>query len=733
MTKIKTFAGIILTFCLFLLASCGGGGGGGRAANTAVIPATTKVLDSGTTAKIASVSSDQATISFTKSTPQLETVTTGDIIVSGTSATVPEGMLRKVKEIQQNGDGSITVLTGPAALEEAVQNGEFSVSRKLRPGDIVSPGATAKTAAAEVSLGSFDVPINNVVLYDADGNTSTTGDQITANGYVRLDPSIDISGKIKDFKVERFNFTATGVETAQITINAAVPLPEFHKRILVKELDLGTQTIWIGSFPLVISINLSVYVGIDGSVSLGVSAGATQKATFTAGAKYENSAWSPIKEFSTEYGIVQPQLSAAASVKCYAGPELSLKFYGIAGPYANINGYLLLEANPLTTPWWEIWSGIEANAGVKVEIEGANVSWLFKNFNVNMRYDVNLLDYKESKARASTPYVSTPPPIIKYSISGTIHSGSNTGPALSGATVWIASQKVITSSTGAFSITGIPAGTYAFSVSKSGYVPYSNLAYYVGSNQTGRSFYLTPQILTYSISGTIRAVNNTGPALSGATVWIADKKVLTNSTGVFFIADISAGTYTFSVSKAGYDTYVNPAYYVGSNQASRDYYLTIANSSLVCPGNVSSSINGIQFNGPVSYKVGTVAANSLTWGTYYQNINYLPLGSYSGSLRARLWAVPYSFSGGRVNAYVLGTFIPNFTGTGAHSSDQLYVGSSSTPMTTNSITGQTSPPPTGMYCIVATIEEFNTLGGCSEPDGYCYDQWIQFSGAMGFL
>ena len=67
---------------------------------------------------------------------------------------------------------------------------------------------------------------------------------------------------------------------------------------------------------------------------------------------------------------------------------------------------------------------------------------------------------------------------------------SNSGPALSGATVSIAGLSSTSSLSGGFSINGIPAGKYAFSVSKLGYDTYTNPAYYVGSNQSGLSFYL---------------------------------------------------------------------------------------------------------------------------------------------------------------------------------------------------------------------------------------------------
>jgi len=168
---------------------------------------------------------------------------------------------------------------------------------------------------------------------------------------------------------------------------------------------------------------------------------------------------------------------------------------------------------------------------------------------------------------------------VTYSMSGTIHIGSNSGAVLSGATVSIAGLTATTSSTGTFSITGIPSGTYAFSVSKSGYDTYTNSAYYVGSNQTGLSFYLTQPTITYSMSGTIHVGSNSGAVLTGATVSIAGLTATTGSAGTFTITGISAGTYAFSVSKAGYDTYTNSAYYVGSDQTGLNFYLTPSGTS----------------------------------------------------------------------------------------------------------------------------------------------------------
>jgi len=54
-----------------------------------------------------------------------------------------------------------------------------------------------------------------------------------------------------------------------------------------------------------------------------------------------------------------------------------------------------------------------------------------------------------------------------------------------------------------------------------------------------------------------------------------------SNTGTFSITGIQAGTYTLVISQSGYDTYTNPAYYVGSNQTGKDFYLTP--TTVPCP------------------------------------------------------------------------------------------------------------------------------------------------------
>lgn len=483
MNSKKNWLKIFSFFLLMVLfASCSGGGGGGMDNTTiqtspAVIPSTTKVLDNSTVNNISSVSPDGAQITFSGTNSQIDSLEVGDVVASGSSSSTPSGLLRKVTSIDKTGNQIVANTTG-VTIEEAIQKGSWSITQSLNSNQVVKTVSVAKGVklAKSASLGKFDVSINNVVLYDNDGNTNSANDQIVANGSISIEPSYTFSGDIDNFKLEKLTFTNTTKETCSITLSSNASLANFSKNIEIAKYNLPTVTILVGSFPVVITPVLTVNVGLSGNVSVGISTGIVQEASYTNGLSYDsNNGWSKIKDQTKSFTFTPPTVTAAATAKCYAGPKLELLLYGSAGPYASANGYLELDANPSNNPWWQLYGGIEASAGVELVILSHLVA----------SYNANIFDERVLITQANGGF--TPP---SYSMSGTIHTYSNSGPVLSGATVSIAGKTVTTNSNGGFSITGIPSGTYAFSVSRFGWDTYTNPAYYVGSNQTGLSFYL---------------------------------------------------------------------------------------------------------------------------------------------------------------------------------------------------------------------------------------------------
>lgn len=133
-------------------------------------------------------------------------------------------------------------------------------------------------------------------------------------------------------------------------------------------------------------------------------------------------------------------------------------------------------------------------------------------------------------------------------VSGTVTK--STGGAIAGAMVSIAGKSATTGTTGTYSITAIPAGTYTMTVSASGYNTWSGSVTITAAGTATQNVSLTPVVTTGSVSGTVTKAD--GAALAGATVSIAGKTATTASNGTYSVTGIAAGTYTMTVSATGY-------------------------------------------------------------------------------------------------------------------------------------------------------------------------------------
>jgi len=276
------------------------------------------------------------------------------------------------------------------------------------------------------SLGKFTVSIDNVVFFDNDGNSSTKNDQILANGSITIEPSYTFSGVVDNFKLKQLTFSNTTKESCDINITSNATLANYSKSFEIAKYTMPTVTIWIGEFPLVVTPILTVNVGLSGNVSAGISAGITQDASFTNGLSFDsNSGWSLIKSQDKSFTFDPPAIFAAASAKCFAGPKIELLLYGAAGPYANADAYLELDANPANNPWWKLYGGLEANAGVELQI----LSHLVASYNANIFDERKLLAQASDSSQISpiiSQSVSSGPPGTAFPQSGSGFSPSST-------------------------------------------------------------------------------------------------------------------------------------------------------------------------------------------------------------------------------------------------------------------------------------------------------------------
>ena len=340
-----------------------------------VIPETTQVLTSETTQYLSSVSDDGRVFTFTQSTSSLDALARGDVIVGDASANAPYGFLRKVVAVSSVG-GQVIVETEAAVLEEAIESGSVHISQALAP-DQVQTSTELQGVALATSAGledEFYFELKDVVLYDDDGNSNTTDDQIRADGSIRLEPGFDLSLVVRHWRLEELSFTTSAVETAELEIKAEIDLLSVQEEKEIARYTLSPITVMVGPVPVVFVPVLTLHVGVDGSVHVGVKAGVTQEVTLIAGVRYAGRVWVPVSSFTNQFYWEPPTLSAGLELKGYVGAQLSLMLYGVVGPHTEIDAYLELEADIADDPWWTLYGGLEALVGVKIEVLGHSLA-----------------------------------------------------------------------------------------------------------------------------------------------------------------------------------------------------------------------------------------------------------------------------------------------------------------------------------------------------------------------
>jgi formylglycine-generating enzyme required for sulfatase activity len=328
-------------------------------------------LTEDSTSQLTSVSEDGSTYTFNTSTPELDQVDVGDVIIGGVSDASPYGFLRKVTAIDDSGS-DLVLTTEQGTIEEAYEQLTVNIEQVLVPENLASfssmPGITLISSPDRVNTGDFQFQLNSAVLYDQDGNLDTTGDQIVADGYLNFSPTYIFRLKVTGYHVDEIYFSHTESVQTGLTVTSKISLV-----VPITEMPLSPVPIVLGAFPipglpLVVTPVLQVMTGINGSVYAGVSSSVTQTSSFTAGLQYIRNTWNPFAFFTNEFTYNQPPFTSGVSFKAFVGPRLSFLLNGVAGPYTKVNLALKLDIKPLEDPWLSLRGGLEVPVGVSVQI-----------------------------------------------------------------------------------------------------------------------------------------------------------------------------------------------------------------------------------------------------------------------------------------------------------------------------------------------------------------------------
>jgi len=414
----------ILSMIVLLFSGCGGGGNPvipppPDELTETVIPDTTKVVEEETVQEIVSVTEDQSTIIFDKSTSQLEELTPGDVIVMGVTENTPEGLLRKVTNITKGGkDGSqVVVETEFASLEEAIEQGSFEFDITLEPEDIekgISYPKGVRLIEDKFETGySFSYELDKVLC----------NNHLIVDGELSFDYHILLNGTIGFFKLKTLEFKNTVESKVELDVTLTDSfsvgdlLGDNPKTIFT--IPFKKITVWVSYVPIVLKPQIDINVGLDGEIFAELTTGVTisqeDEGAYVAGVEFDDGIWKEIKNepvFSFEYR--EPSLSAEAKIKAYAGPQLELMLYGIAGPHCNIYGYLDFEADIWDDPWWELYAGLDVTAGLQLEI----ITKFWSAVYSSPEFDIINYRTPEPIAQADGPFESNDEQAVRDVING---------------------------------------------------------------------------------------------------------------------------------------------------------------------------------------------------------------------------------------------------------------------------------------------------------------------------
>jgi formylglycine-generating enzyme required for sulfatase activity len=362
-----------------------------RQALPPIIPDTTVILTELSTQHLLSVTAGGSIYTFSQMTPELALVDVGDVVVAGVTPNTPYGFLRLVTALNTPG-GQVVLTTVQATLEDAIEQGELHVSQSLSPDMVVGTNALPGVRLIQNPQleKSWHHQLVDVILFDADGFPSTTDDQVRANGSITLTLDFDFNLAVQNFSLQHLAFTTSVEENASLEITAAVFAAEIDKEVTLASHELGQITVPVGPVPVVIIPEVSLVVGLDGQVYVGISTSVAQRLNVSAGAHYRGGAWGVHESLETGFTYSPPDPTASMEMKGYLGPELALKLYGVAGPYARVQSFAQLQVDLFADPWWQLWGGLELPVGVKVEVLGDTLA----------DYDVTALDQRWLLAQA---------------------------------------------------------------------------------------------------------------------------------------------------------------------------------------------------------------------------------------------------------------------------------------------------------------------------------------------
>lgn len=321
---------------------------------------------------------------------------TGNVIVSGISDAAPNGLLRKV-ESSSTQNGQIVVNTTQARLVDAFDQLDFETTQSLKTTDLLSSTVLSDGVTYEQDSKN---PYNFHYDIDEDFNL---GSNVAMNIDGELDLTLGYEFKVKISLLQGLHYIKAG---SFVTTNGDLGLTvngsfDYERSIDLIEHNFAPVAFVVPSVPTVPIIlvpKVVIVLNIDASGQASVTTSVSASASIEAGLIYQKPDWTSYQERDIDFEYNPPVLTASMEATVDAGPRFEINLYGIAGPWAHGRGFLTLNADVNSTPWWTLTGGYVVDAGVHFSVLDYQQSYTIPN----------IINYSTILAQAAQNQVATP-------------------------------------------------------------------------------------------------------------------------------------------------------------------------------------------------------------------------------------------------------------------------------------------------------------------------------------
>jgi hypothetical protein len=341
---------------------------------------TTKSLDLEGRANL-EVSADGSNLIIPSSSQTAQSLAVGDVLAVGITPSTPNGSLRKVVSLSQNGS-QVIASTTQANLMDAFDNVKFSfkttftgenvqTAKALRSGVKMLFQRKERFTKADSQDASSQIPCESdtiilVKMFEAKLIDDEKG-SITASGEIRICPTFQFDFDISSLPPKLNSLTALTTIGESIHVN----ITGEYSVGFDKKIPIGVIASPIPVGPLVLTPTITFFVGVSGDLNAGFSVGATQTASVTGGLTYDNGQLTRIiTDPTVDFGLDPFAIDATLTAKAYAGVDIGLNIEGILTPEFSPDAFLKLDVTPLANPWWTLSAGLEGDASVHVGLFG---------------------------------------------------------------------------------------------------------------------------------------------------------------------------------------------------------------------------------------------------------------------------------------------------------------------------------------------------------------------------